>query len=177
MGRSYTLDIDEVGTVLFEKSRRSKNLNIFVRPFRGVRVAIPYGVSFEEAQKAVESRIEWIKKHLERMKVFEEQHRADLTNKIPVDAAYAKKKLTLRVKHLAKEHGFFYNSCSHKNNISLNAKLLRLPEDLADYVILHELMHTRVKSHSSEFWSNLDGVIAGAKKIDSKLRKYHLELM
>ncbi len=178
-----------LGPVLFEKSKRSKSLNIFVRPFKGVRVAIPYSVSFEEAQRMAESKAPWIKKHLSRMKKFEEKHEHVLLNKTPIDTIYAKNKLTERVKELAEEYGFLYNkitvrrqrtrwgSCSHRNNISLNAKLSLLPEELIDYVILHELMHTRVKSHGVRFWQTLDKVIPGAKKIDSKLRQYHLELI
>jgi predicted metal-dependent hydrolase len=68
---------------------------------------------------------------------------------------------------LAEEHGFAFNrvfvraqktrwaSCSSHLNISLNLKLLFLPEDLVRYVLLHELCHTVHLNHSSEFWSLL----------------------
>jgi predicted metal-dependent hydrolase len=36
-----------------------------------------------------------------------------------------------------------------------------LPEYLSDYVILHELAHTRVPDHSQQFWEELDGVTGG----------------
>ncbi|MFC2065463.1 M48 family metallopeptidase [Chloroflexota bacterium] len=62
---------------------------------------------------------------------------------------------------MAVQHSFTYNrvtirnqktrwgSCSHKNNISLNMKLVLLPEDLVGYVILYELVHTKI--HSIQF--------------------------
>ncbi len=37
-------------------------------------------------------------------------------------------------------------------------KLVRLPEKLGDYVILHELLHTRIKNHGKKFWQELDKI-------------------
>jgi predicted metal-dependent hydrolase len=65
-----------------------------------------------------------------------------------------------------------WGSCSFNNNISLNVKLTRLPQELIDYVILHELAHTRIKNHGREFWKMLDGLIGDAKKLDRRLREY-----
>jgi predicted metal-dependent hydrolase len=48
-----------------------------------------------------------------------------------------------------------WGSCSHTKNISLNDKLLFLPEQLVSYVILHELCHTRHLNHSVSFWQLL----------------------
>jgi hypothetical protein len=38
-------------------------------------------------------------------------------------------------------------------------KLVRLPEKLGDYVILHELLHTRIKNHGKKFWRELDKIV------------------
>ena len=67
-----------------------------------------------------------------------------------------------------------WGSCSGKNNINLNIHLMRLPQELIDYVIFHELMHTRVKNHSSKFWNELENVLPGARKLDKQLNQYHL---
>ena len=45
-----------------------------------------------------------------------------------------------------------WGSCSIDKEISLNAKLLFLPENLTRYVIIHELCHTKVLDHSRRFW-------------------------
>jgi predicted metal-dependent hydrolase len=45
-----------------------------------------------------------------------------------------------------------WGSCSHRNTISLNARLLLLSPDLVRYVFIHELMHIRHPNHSREFW-------------------------
>ena len=46
-----------------------------------------------------------------------------------------------------------WGTCSQKNNINLNINLIQIPQDLMDYVIVHELVHTVVKNHSYKFCS------------------------
>lgn len=67
-----------------------------------------------------------------------------------------------------------WGSCSGKDNISLNIHLMRLPEILCDYVIVHELGHVVHKNHSKRYWDFLEQVLPGAKKLDKELNKYHL---
>jgi len=96
----------------------------------------------------------------------------------------AKEFLPKRVGNLAEEFGFSFNdvvvkniksrwgSCSYKNNINLSIHLMKLPEDLIDYVILHELMHTKIKNHSPLFWNELLKILPSAIVLDKELRKY-----
>jgi predicted metal-dependent hydrolase len=59
-----------------------------------------------------------------------------------------------------------------QNNINLNVHLICLPSDLMDYVILHELVHTRIKDHSQQFWNCLAQYIADPKALDRELTRY-----
>jgi len=100
----------------------------------------------------------------------------------------AKDYLPLRVKKLAEKHKFEYKSvaiknaktrwgsCSFINNINLNLHLMRLPDHLIDYVILHELVHTKIKNHSRDFWQLLDVVCGNAKKLDREVKEYKIEI-
>ena len=103
-----------------------------------------------------------------------------------VDREYARIQLKQRIDQLCEKYSFKYNrlfnrnqktrwgSCSEKNNINLNAKLVNLPKELMDYVILHELVHTKVKNHSKFFWRTLDTYIKNSKKYNKELKKYSL---
>lgn len=189
MVNANTVEIDGVGPVLFERSKRAKHLNISVKPFKGVHVAVPDGLSFEKAEEFVHAKTDWIQRHLFRMKQYEEESQLALDTSVDIDRSRAKRKLTRRLKHLAGKHGFTYNrvfirnqktrwgSCSHKNNISLNMKIIRLPEELMDYVILHELAHTRFKNHSNDFWAELNRLVGNGKGMASRLREYGVVLL
>ena len=64
-----------------------------------------------------------------------------------------------------------WGSCTTKKGINLNSWLVMLPEHLSDYVILHELVHTRVPNHGKEFWEELDRVSGGrAKELRKEIR-------
>ena len=88
------IHFDGVGDILFKQSSRARHLSISVRPFVGVRVSIPIGMSYNSAVRLVTEKQVWIKKHLDKMKEFENQqtmfdensgyctkhHKLDLTN-------------------------------------------------------------------------------------------------
>lgn len=97
----------------------------------------------------------------------------------------SKQYLPGRVKYHAEKHGFKYarlsfrnnlsnwGSCSHDDNISLNIKLMKLPDEIIDYVILHELCHTVEKNHSAAFWKLVSKVCPDYGVLRGRLRKYN----
>ena len=175
----YLVEHPEVGTVKYIGNNRAKRIIISIKP-EYVRVVIPKRQSFKNAQKFVESRLDWIKTNKQRMNVqFEKKRRLP-----EIDRKVARKILCRRIGELAQLHNFVYNrvsirkqktrwgSCSTKNNINLNANLLHLPPELVDYVLLHELVHTRVKNHGKDFWDELETVVPNARQVDRKLKDY-----
>lgn len=48
-----------------------------------------------------------------------------------------------------------WGSCSHRGTVSLNWRLIQVPADVRDYIILHELMHMREMNHSAQFWAQV----------------------
>ena len=97
----------------------------------------------------------------------------------------AKRILPVRTQILADEFGFSYTdvkiqssrtrwgSCNNKKNINLSFFLMLLPQHLVDYVILHELCHTKEMNHSPKFWAWMEKVTDGkAKILRNELKKY-----
>lgn len=230
-------EIGGMGKVNFVKSKRAKNLRISIKPFHGVKVTMPFYMSYKAAKQFLDLKKEWVIKNLDEIKtkevgktIFDENttfntnlhclrivreeggekvksklSKGFITIRIPFQVdIYSEEiqkfirksveeswrmeaKLTLpkRTKELAELHGFSYNnvsirntvtrwgSCSYQNNINFSLHLLRLPLELQDYVILHELAHTKEKNHQAPFWNLLDSVTDGkAKMLDRKVKQY-----
>lgn len=69
-----------------------------------------------------------------------------------------------------------WGSCTAKNDLNFSIQIMRLPDHLTDYLILHELCHTRQKNHQAAFWQLLESVCPGAKKLDKELNAYRLDV-
>ena len=100
--------------------------------------------------------------------------------------ALAKEELPPRLARLAAIHGFRYNkvfiknnasnwgSCSSLGNINLNLRLVKLPQELQDYVMLHELCHLKYMNHGPKFHALLESVCPGHRLLARELRQYKL---
>lgn len=92
--------------------------------------------------------------------------------------------LPQRLSTLAKQHGFTYNSvrvkrlrsrwgsCNERKDIVLNCFLMQLPWHLIDYVLLHELVHTKVMRHGDPFWSELALYVKDLKAIRKEMKSH-----
>ena len=77
---------------------------------------------------------------------------------------------TLRIKHNSSNWG----SCSSKGNINLNLNLMRIPQDLQDYVMLHELCHLKYLNHSPQFHALLESICPGHREKQRRMKEYKL---
>ncbi|MBQ6409720.1 M48 family metallopeptidase [Candidatus Saccharibacteria bacterium] len=97
----------------------------------------------------------------------------------------AREYLPYRLEYYAKLYGYRYDkcrlthantrwgSCSSKKTISLNIGLMKLPEKLRDYVILHELAHLNHMDHSRAFWAEVYEHDKNYKNHDKKLKMFN----
>ena len=175
---NHLVEHPEVGVIRYQRSK-GKRIGISIKP-EFVRVAVPRRESLKNAQAFVESRMGWIKRGISEMNA-----RIEKSQTLPkIDREDARRILNQRLAELADEHDFEYRkvsirsqktrwgSCSSQDNISLNQNLLHLPDELIDYVLLHELTHTRVKNHSPNFWDELETVCPDAKEKRRLLETY-----
>lgn len=96
----------------------------------------------------------------------------------------AEQLLPQRLAELASNHGFTYTSvqvrhlksrwgsCDHNQNITLNFFLMQLPWELIDYVLLHELVHTKHLHHGKDFWDTFEAALPTAKQLRKTMRAY-----
>ena len=96
----------------------------------------------------------------------------------------AERLLPQRLQTLAGAHGFTYKSasvkrltsrwgsCDNETNIILNLYLIQLPWELIDYVVLHELTHTRALNHGPDFWIEFERHLPNAKKLRREIKQF-----
>lgn len=173
-----TWQIPDVGPVTVESSDRARYTRITLKRTGEIKLTVPRLVPLDQARRFLDSRLTWIKRNRRDFRGLTEMPVAGWSD--------ARRLLVDRLRELAARHGFQFNkvtvknqrtlwgSCSHRNNINLNVNLLRLPEELRDYVILHELVHTRHKNHSRAFWRELDRFVGDAKRLQRYLRQFRL---
>ena len=186
---SKIISVAEIGNVLLKKSKRARHLIISLNTPENIRVAIPLRMSFKTAEQFVHSKKRWLEKQIKSLNSIRQKHAEYFAGKQMPHKKLARKILLRRVNELASENNLSFNkifireqktrwgSCSSMNNINLNRKLLLLPDELIDYVILHELVHTRVKNHSKRFYAELTKILPEAGQLDARLSKFRIEFI
>ena len=180
------LTISNLDAVYFTRSQRAKYQRITIDPDKIITVTIPRYGTLKEAKEFLESKISWIQKQFQ--KIDQHTQLQDGLN-LDVDLEKTQNELFDRLDYFSDMYNFPYNraafrcqktrwgSCSSQNNISLNVNIAFLPEQLQDYILLHELCHTRHKNHRKTFWAELDKYTNGrAKELARELKMYKMKL-
>lgn len=172
----------DLGEILIKRSARSTRIGLHVHPDKGIYLSIPKWCTYRAAIAFFDQKKKWameaVLKQKEKLRREVEQGRAVIVPEAEMDALVdamrkrAKAVLPVKLKNLAARYGFTYNkvfikhnssnwgSCSALGNINLNINLVRVPEILADYVILHELAHLSHPNHGPRFHSLLETMCA-----------------
>jgi len=167
---------------------RSKYIRISVGEGGKVLVSAPKRVSLKEINRFVESRQEWIVNAQDEMLAH---NKAEKKKRLPCPPlqsckARAKKLISERLKFYNEYYNFEYKrisirnqktrwgSCSSTGCLSFSYKLFCLPPELCDYVVVHELCHTKEMNHSQRFWDLVAKTIPDHKQKRAKLRKIHI---
>lgn len=170
----------DFGTIQLTVNQRARN--IIMRPVvDGLRVTAPRYATLKDVSNAINK---FRPKLIESYKKLQNRQ---VTSDVEIEELRRLAKATLprRVAELAYMFGFKYKdlkiqssktrwgSCSGRNSINLSLYLMRVPEHLIDYVILHELCHTVHHDHSADFWALMDKVTDGkAKLYRQELKQY-----
>ena len=146
------------------RSKR-KTLALQIHPDGSVIVRAPLKMPAKDIHAFVEEKAEWIAKHLPKAPImpFTDDEIRQLAEAAQLD-------LPQRVTHFAPLVGVSVNritirsqrsrwgSCSSKGNLNFNCLLMLCPEEVRDYVVVHELCHRIEMNHSPKFWAQVERV-------------------
>lgn len=167
------------------RSRRAKRTSLRVTREGVVRLTIPLWGSKKAALRWVEGRHEWIISSLERLRKSQEDNPPMGPEEIEALRQVAKEKLPAILQAASLRTGLRYGrltirkshtrwgSCTREGNISLSLFLAALPDELIEFVCIHELCHTIHHNHSAEFHSLVNLHTGGREKeLQKKLKMY-----
>ena len=69
-----------------------------------------------------------------------------------------------------------WGSCSARGNLNFNLRLMALPGDLRDYVVLHELAHLQIPNHSEDYWKFLEEFVPDPRRAEEELQRYWVRI-
>jgi len=160
------------------RSRR-KSLAIEITPQGAVLVRAPLKMAARDIQRFVESRQPWIESHLAKIPsvtpLTPEEHKALICAAkqiLPEKAARYAALADVTFGHITiRSQRTRWGSCSASGNLSFNCLLMLAPEEVQDYVVVHELCHRKEMNHSPAFWAEVARIMPGYKRCRKWLRE------
>ncbi len=169
---------------LIRSDRRT--ISVEITRSGGVRVRAPRKMRQADIDSFLVSKKDWIEKHLARVRRELEstaQQDALSEDEIRRLADAALRDIPQRVERFAPLVGVTYGritirnqksrwgSCSSKGNLNFNCLLMLMPDEIRDYVVVHELCHRLEMNHSAKFWAHVERVLPDYKSRRKWLRE------
>lgn len=171
-------------------SKRAKRLRLSIGRNCSLIVTVPHRFNLNFAEKFIVDKAKWV---LEKLDYFAsisklaviKHTRADYLKYRPQAQLLAKQK----VEQLNKYYNFKYRkitirnqktrwgSCSKKGNLSFSYRIVLLPEEITDYIIIHELCHLGEFNHSKKFWNLVRKTVPNYVDVRKDLKKRGLSFM
>ena len=145
-----------------------KTIAIQIEADGSILVRCPKGLSDATVHAFVESKENWLQKHLQ-TRFRKPELPAYTEEEISLLSKQAKTVIPVRVAYYAPLVGVDYGrvtircqktrwgSCSGKGNLNFNCLLMEVPRDVLDYVVVHELCHRKAMNHSRIFGRKWNG--------------------
>lgn len=170
-----------------KKSKRAKRLRLTVSCDGQVIVTTPFGVGQSVVEKFIADKKQWLWSKLQLFKNMERKVIRTFSRKDYLEnKGNALVLVSERIEFYNKTYNFSFNSiriknqrtrwgsCSSKQNLNLNYKIMFLPAKLRDYIIVHELCHLREFNHSKGFWTLVEKTFPNYLEIKRELRKQEI---
>ncbi len=168
------------------RSARRKRISLQVLPGGHLVVRAPQRMSLRRIETVLEENYAWIAVHQKKMlsvppvsagpAVSEEELRRLMDEAkayIPQRTAYFAPLVGVDYGRITIRHQKTkWGSCSGRGNLNFNCMLMRVPAELLDYVIVHELCHRLEMNHSPRFWAEVERVLPDYRQRREALKQY-----
>lgn len=178
----------ELSVKIIRSSRRTTALEL--RPDLSVIIRVPWHVSDTEALNFLNKKSDWLKKHIHKIQMQKSSSAPAFTaEEVRQMSEHALAVFPEKVKYYAdilqvtygritiRSQKTRWGSCSAKGNLNFNCLLMLAPDEVIDYVIVHELCHRLEMNHSPAFWSLVESVLPDYKTRQKWLKDYGKELI
>lgn len=167
-----------------------KSIGLEVRGEETVYVRIPAGLPDPELKRFIEEHRQWIfektslvqKRKDNRVETgatppeaLSPEEIRKITEKFSARVQYYSRKMDVTVGRITiRNQKTRWGSCSAKGNLNFNYQLYYLPEELLDYVVVHELAHRRYMNHSEAFWNEVEKYCPAYRQCRERLKIYQI---
>lgn len=172
---------------------RSNRRTIAITVLRDSKVLVkaPMRYPLEELEKLVDSKERWILEKQSVVRIKQHNHaeakklaagmlnqngityRETARNAIVPRVVFYAKLMQVHFNGIRiKEQKSRWGSCSSKGNLNFNWRLVLMPQEVLDYVVVHELCHLRHMNHSREFWAYVEEIMPDYRRWKKWLKEY-----
>ncbi len=181
----------EIPEVKFLLKRRQRSRSIRISVYQDGRcvVSAPSFLAENKIAKFVKTKLDWIVEKLKGFMPFKpivkrKNSRVEFKKYKNTAHSLAKERLSAFNKNYGFKIGKVtirnqksrWGSCSAKGNLNFNYKLVLLPKELSDYIIVHELCHLGQMNHSIKFWNLVAKVFPNFRDLRHELKKEGMNL-
>ena len=145
------------------RSKR-KSLSVQIKTNGQLIVRAPLHLAKNKIDSFVREHEDWIRKNMAKVEQYQEE-RVEITDRqrsegirlakqvFPERAAYFARRMGVSYGRITiREQKTRWGSCSSGGNLNFNWKLVLMPSEVLDYVVVHELAHRKEMNHSAKFW-------------------------
>ena len=172
----------DIGEIKYRYSKKANYIRIVISNTSQVSVIIPDHHHIKDAINFVHSKKKWIKKN--KIKISKKRILKLKLSRIGLETFWDdinQKMIQLSEIHQLTFYKLIFKtlrsrwgSCSPNNTICINNLMYYLPNHLKEYIMLHELTHTKIKNHSSIFWEELEKICPNSKLKRRELRNNYV---
>ena len=183
MNKTITVNQENIDYIL-KTSLRARRTRLAVFCDGRVVVTAPRNLEQKHIDEFITKHTEWITKKINHYKtlgykLFLKNSKSDFKKHKQEAQKYVEEKVQLfnqfyKFKYNSitiKNQKTRWGSCSKRGNLNFNYNTYLLPENLADYIVVHEICHLSEFNHGKKFWDLVSQCIPDYKELRSELKK------